>query len=534
MKTILDSNREDFTLGRQLEKQAKLRGELSFIRMGNQDLTYDQFNRLVNQIANGYAQRGIKRGDKVALMLPNSIEFLSSMFALAKLGAISVPINTAYKADLLIHVLNSSDACMLAVDVQWIDRIVQVQHQIPKIKKIVVKGFNEEMNKSSGLIKPMMNFIEMHHHSDLPPSVEVIVSEVQSILFTSGTTGPSKGVEITQSHGLTAALGFIEFVKPTDEDIIFCAMPLFHGVGFWRILAVLMIGAKAVIAERFSASQWWFQIKQSKATIGIGIFAIPSILLAQPFSTQDKNHSLRILTPAPSALDHAMYERFGVHTVENYGGTEVGVCVGAPYDMTTPGSCGRARANFYEVKIFDELDVELACGAIGEICVRSKVQYAITTGYYNDKKETIKAFRNGWFHTGDQGRFDEDGLLYFIDRSKDVVRRRGENISSFEVERVLNTHPSVLESAIIAIPSKLGEDDVKACIVLQHGAKLAHAEILDFCQERLPYFMIPRYLEILDGLPRTPTEKIEKYKLREQGITQNTWDREKYGYSLIR
>ena len=330
-------------------------------------------------------------------------------------------------------------------------------------------------------------------------------SEIQALMYTSGTTGPSKGVQVTQFHGPNTAMGFIRYIELTGDDMIFSPMPLFHGIGLWQgVVGPLLVDGKVAIAGRFSASAWWENIKKRKATIGMGIFSVVPILLNQPPSPEDKSHTMRAFYLGPSRMDEALHERFGVRSVEIYGSTEVGICTGAPYGHIPPGSCGLPREDTYEVKIFDEFDREVPPGEPGEICVRPVVPFSVFTGYYNFAEATVGAWRNLWFHTGDQAYRDKDGYIYFVDRVKDSMRRRGENISSFEVERGINSHPAVLESAAVAVPSEMGEDEVKIVVVLQQGAHLEPEELLDHAQERMAYFMVPRFVEFVPALPKTP------------------------------
>ena len=530
--------REELVMGNLLREKAKSNKGKPFIGYNDEHLTYDEFNEMVNRSAQGLMSQGVQRGDKVALMLHNSPDFLSLIFALAKLGAVGVPVNTAYKGDLLEHIVTSSDSSMMVVEEEWLPRVAQVETGLAQLQKVVVRANGTSAAPPKGLSKETLNFRTLTDHPATEPDIHVHHGELQALMYTSGTTGPSKGVMVAQAHGPTAALVFIDCVALTSYDVIFSPMPLFHGIGFWQgVLGTMMADASIVISDRFSASAWWNSINKHKATVGLSIFSAVPILMSQEPSENDKSHTMTRFYLGQSSMDQAMYDRFGVHTVEIYGSTEVGICTGTPYGERRPGSCGRAWDAFYEVAILDELDRELPPGEAGEFCIRSKVPYSLTSGYYNFDGATLEAFRNLWFHSGDRGYTDKDGYFYFIDRTKDALRRRGENVSSFEVERVINAHPAVLESAIIAVPSELAEDEIKACVVLQPGASLSPEELLAHCEERMAYFMVPRHVEFIKALPKTPTEKVEKYKLRQEGdrgITPNTWDREKAGYKVKR
>lgn len=532
--------REELTLGNLAATQAKAHASKTFLQTKDAEITFGQFDELVNRTANGFARQGVKRGDHVSLMLPNSLEILYSIFGLAKLGAVAVPVNTAYKGDLLEHILKSSDSSMLVVEDEWVERVAFVENHLPGLKQVFVRTTNgSATTKPTGLEKPMANFKTLLDSPHAAPDVTVLHSEPQSLMYTSGTTGPSKGVEISQAHAPTTGLAFAQFMGFEEKDSIYSPMPLFHLIGFGQgVCGSLMNGSRIVISERFSASGWWNDIRKYNVSIGMGIFAMVPILMNQPPSPDDKKHPMRAFYLGPSALDKAMQERFGVRCVEIYGSSETGIPImPGSYNESRPGACGRVRDDYYEVKIFDEFDRELPPGEPGEIVVRPKVPFGLFLGYYNFDSATVKAWRNLWFHTGDRAYKDKDGWFFFVDRVKDAVRRRGENVSSFEVERVLNAHPAVMETAIIAVPSEISEDEIKACVVLKPGAHVSPEELLDFCQPRMAHFMVPRFIEFMSALPKTPTDKVEKYKLRAEGnkgITPQTWDREKVGYKVKR
>ncbi|MEE4351342.1 MAG: AMP-binding protein, partial [Desulfatiglans sp.] len=237
--------------------------------------------------------------------------------------------------------------------------------------------------------------------------------------------------------------------------------------------------------------------------------------------------------PMPANIFKDFEGRFQLKVIEGYGLTETGMITYNPWEETVIGSCGKATPN-YEVKIFDNDDNEVPPNTLGEIVVRSKTPYTMCLGYYKMPEKTVEVFRNFYFHTGDAGIMDEKGYLYFRDRVKDYIRRRGENISSFEVERVFLGHPDVAECAAISVKSEYSEDEVMVVVVPKEGKKIAYEELLDWCVPRMPYFAVPRYVLVEDQLPKTPNEKVRKNILREAGVTDKTWDREKAGYKVSR
>lgn len=520
--------REELVLGSLLAAKARQHRGETFVRFRDAALTYGELDETVNRAAQGLLRLGVRRGDKVAIMLPNGPEFLYAAFALAKLGAVEVPINTAYKGDLLEHIVTSSDSTVLVVDEEWLDRVAYVEPRLSKLKRVVVSQRGGAAPK--GLATETVAFRSLLDNPSMAPDAEVWHGELQAIMYTSGATGPSKGVMVSHAQACTLALEWLKFVACTPQDTIYSPLPLFHGIAHTcGVVAALLADSRIAIVERFSASRFWDDVRRFRATVAHGIFSMIPILLSQPASAGDRDHTLRCFWLGQSAMDQAFAQRFGTRVVETYGSTEVGIAIGSPYGQWRTGSCGQVNAETYDVKLFDEGDSEAPQGATGEIVVRPRKPFAILGGYYNFPQATLEAFRNLWFHTGDLAYADRDGYFFFVDRKKDAIRRRGENIAAFDVERVINGHPAVAESAVIAVPSELGEDEVKACVVLKPGATLDPPELLAWCEPRMASFMVPRFVEFTRELPKTPTEKVEKYKLRsegDRGITPATWDRE--------
>jgi crotonobetaine/carnitine-CoA ligase len=522
--------REDLVLGALLERKSREHPGKTFVRFRDTELTYGELNATVNRVAQGLQRAGVRKGDKVAVMLPNCQEFVAIAFALAKLGAVEVPVNTAYLGSLLEHVLGNSDTSVCIIDEPWLERLAAIEGHTPKLKKVIVRQAGSAPPR--GLKADMLAFRSLLDAPATAPGADVWHGEMQSIMYTSGTTGPSKGVMVSHAQACTLAVEWLKFTDYTPSDSIYSPLPLFHGIAHTcGLVAAVLADSEISIVERFSASKWWDDIRHFKSTVGHGIFSMVHILMNQPPSPRDKEHALRCFWLGQSTMDRPFAERFGTRIVETYGSTEVGIAIGSPYGQWRPGACGKVNADTYDVKLLDERDKEVPQGTVGEIVVRPKQPFAILGGYYNYHQATLDAFRNLWFHTGDMAYQDKDGYFFFMDRKKDAIRRRGENIAAFDIERVLNMHPAVLESAVIAVPSEMGDDEVKACIVLRQGATLHPEELVAFCDGKMPAFMLPRYVEFLKEMPKTPTEKIEKYKLRaegKKGITPGTWDADKF------
>ena len=349
---------------------------------------------------------------------------------------------------------------------------------------------------------------------DTEPAVAIAPTDPLAISFTSGTTGPSKGVLACHEHVLTFAEDWIKACHYKAGQAIFSCLPLFHAIAAWLgVVPALIAGGRIAIAPRFSASSFWDEVRAAKADVAHGIFSMVPILLKQPERPEDRDQPARLFYLGQHS--DAFEQRFNCRVVEVYGATETGIVTVTPSDeRARPGSCGKPNLDTFDVIIANECDEPVGVGEVGEILVRPRRPFVMLRGYYNAPEATLEAFRNLWFHTGDNARADADGYLYFVDRKKDSIRRRGENISSWEVEVVLNRHPAVLESAVIAVPSELGEDEVKAVVVLKGDAKATAAELWTFCEANMPRFWVPRLIEFRPHMPKTPNQKIQKYLLR--------------------
>lgn len=344
------------------------------------------------------------------------------------------------------------------------------------------------------------------------------------VIYTSGTTGPSKGVLVSYFHLYSSISGAYSYVRETDRFLI--NLPLFHITGAGSVMVPLYRGGSFAMVTSFRTAEFWSVVRSTRSTSVILIGAMTRFLLNQPAAADDREHTLRSAMMAPLTKDAAEFtRRFGVEIYTAYGMTEISCPLRAGPNVI-PGTCGKPRPGV-EVRLVDENDCEVAPDTIGELIVRTDTPWTMNSGYLGDPEATARAWRNGWFHTGDAFRRDAAGNYYFIDRIKDAIRRRGENISSYEVESAVATHPSIREVAAIAIPSEHGEDDVLVAVSLKQGARADAAEIINHVMTRAAHFMVPRYVRFLDELPRTPTQKVMKQSLRDAGVTLDTFDREK-------
>jgi carnitine-CoA ligase len=381
-----------------------------------------------------------------------------------------------------------------------------------------------------------MDYTVLRNNSPEAPNIPIKANDPLVIIYTSGTTGAAKGVLIPNTAIYVGGSEYNEATRTVPEDVFFTCLPMFHAnARFLCTAPALLMEAKVVICERFSASRFWDQIREHKATIFNSLGAIANFIYSQPRKPNDADNPVRVCAafPMPPSIYEDFEKRYNLKVVEGYGQTETALITWNPYDAPKIGSCGKETKTF-EVRIVDENHFPVPPGTVGEIVTRGKIPWALSLGYVNMPEKTVELIQNHYYHTGDGGYIDEDGYLYFRDRIKDYIRRRGENISSAEIEGVVNSHPKVAVSAAIAVKSELSEDDVKIVVVLKQGELLPPEDLLAYCVDRMPYFAVPRYVEYVEALPTTPNEKVQKAKLREMGITSTTWDREKAGIKVTR
>ena len=471
---------------------------------------------------------GIERGDRVASLCDNRFELVELILGCAWLGAVAVPLNTAMRGDQLSHALSNSGARLLLAA----DDLMAVLQAIPRpeaLTAVWVLG-----SGSPGAPHDWPARVAPTERTPVP-AADVGPQDLFAILYTSGTTGVSKGVCCPHAQMYWWGVLVGEHLRITDEDVLFTCLPMFHTNAINAFFQALVAEARFCVAPRFSASRFWESAASHGATVTYLLGAMVSILMGRPPSDGDRAHRLRIaLSPAtPKQLNAPFRERFGLVLMEGYGSTETNLVMGAAPDEQRPGYLGRALPEFTPI-IVDEYDMPVPDGTPGELVIRHHEPHSVATGYFEMPEKTVEAWRNLWFHTGDRVVRESDGWFRFVDRIKDAIRRRGENISSFEVEQAILDHPAVDSAAVYGVPSELGEDEVMVTLVLKPGVSLDPVELVRHCEPRLAYFAIPRFVEITDELPLTENGKIRKAVLRERGVSQATWDREAVGYQLRR
>jgi crotonobetaine/carnitine-CoA ligase len=518
------------TLPAILSAQAAAHGDRMFLTVGVTRRSFAAMHEAVAGLAGAFADDGIGVGDRVAIMSENRVEVLDAWFACAWLGASLVPINTASRGAQLEHVLRDSEPRAIAVEPQFLDHLETLGRLPQSVERVWTLDPCDETTSCGVQLSPFPGAAAPVAPHPVGPGDTV------AILYTSGTTGPSKGVMCPHAqfywwaHSTAALLDGL-----SEDDVLYTCLPLFHTNALNACMQALVHGAEFVVGPRFSASRFWNRIVESGATVTYLLGAMVSILAKTPAVPAENEHTLRVaLAPAtPEHLHELFRERFGFVLRDGFGMTETNAVIGALDGRQPTGTMGYVMPG-YQAKIVDEDDEEVPDGAPGELVMRADEPYAFATGYWRMPEVTVEAWRNLWFHSGDRAVREDDGSFRFLDRMKDAIRRRGENISAWEVEQALDSHPDITASAAIPVPSELGEDEVMAVIVPREGATLDPVEVIRYCEPRLAYFAVPRFLEIADCLPLTPNGKVQKYVLRERGVSDRTWDREAAGLTVSR
>ncbi len=523
-------SREDCVLRYVLERRARSHPERDFIRRGDGgSISYEAFRAAVERTAAGLAALGVKQDDTVTVWLPNGVDMIRVWFAINWLGATYVPVNTAYRGNLLAHVLANAGSSLIVASVDLVGRLAEVGRG--RLETAVVLGGDPEPVPG---LQVLPGSVLDADPATLPVLARPIEPwDVQSIIYTSGTTGRSKGVISSYAH-LAAMSGPHSFPMLVEDDCFLLYGPLFHVGGTLPVIGSLNRGGVVAVAGEFSTETFWPAVRATRASFVILLGVMTSFIAKRPPAPDDRDHTLKKAMMIPLADDWKQFaERFGMTVWTLFNMTEINVPIVSAPNPAAPGTCGRQREGV-ELRIVDQHDCEVPAGTVGELILRSDAPWSLNSGYFKDPEATARTWRNGWFHTGDAFRKDAEGNYFFVDRMKDAIRRRGENISSFEVEIEVIAHPAVRECAVVAVPNETSEDDVLVIVAPVPGERVDPAELVEFLRPRLAHFMLPRYVRIMDDLPRTPTQKVEKHVLRSAGVTSDTWDREKTGIRVAR
>lgn len=512
-----------------LQERAQKEPDAPLVRCGGDWISAAELDQRANRVAAGLHALGIAKGDRVALLLPNCEEMIESIFATAKIGAVQVPLNSWLKGEFLRHQIADCGAKVLITDASGSAAVAPLVDRT-NLERIVVVG---------GTGADIMSYSDLAAAPHSVPDTHISRNDLFAILYTSGTTGLPKGCMLTHGYYLTTVQPFGDTGMILPGDRTLTAFPLFHvGGQALCLIGNLMHGGSVRFEPVFSATSFLAHAREDRATMLMGVGAMAAALLAQAPDPDDTDHDIRLafFAPMPAGQIEAFEQRFGVQVMsEAYGQTECNPITFGSLETRKPGSTGRALPHL-DLRIVDNDDVELPTGEVGEIVVRPRRpdESSIFVGYWGRPEATLESWRNLWHHTGDYGVVDEDGFLTFIDRKKDAMRRRGENVSSYELEMAIGQHPGVMQVAVCAVPSELGEDDIKACIVPAPGVDLTPAALFDFFKDNLPYFTIPRYVELRSSLPMTATHRVTKQVLRDEGVPADCWDLAAMGLQVSR
>jgi crotonobetaine/carnitine-CoA ligase len=504
------------TVSEILAEKAARNGErpaLTFLPDGR-SFSYAELDLVTNAYANRLLSKGIGKGAHVAVMMANSPEMLFAILALGKLGAVTVPINIAARGQLLGYYLDHGEVSAMIVDAEIAGQVDEVRGLAPRLSQIIT------------------DVAELGNGSTEAPAIAVAASDLAFLMFTSGTTGPSKANMLAQSTAWSWGMSTANSYGYRSQDRTHVCLPLFHAAALQcQSYASLMADAHILLTDRFSVSNFWHEVRSSRATIIALLGSMANYIWNQPPSPDDAENCVRIcnISPMP-AFGRELEARFGLRVASSYSLTDYAMStIFSPHDPALKfGSAGRPRGGI-ELRIVDDQDQPVAIGEVGEIVLRSANPGGTSLGYYKMPEATLAAWKNLWFHTGDRGRLDADGYLWFVDRKKDAIRRKGENISAFEVERIIDGHAAVMQSAVYAAPSEHAEDEVAVSVVLNRGATLPPEALIAHCERNMARFMIPRFIEFRDTLPMNSSLKVEKFKLREHVALSpgSFWDRER-------
>ena len=524
------------SLGQFLEEVVARDPGKTFIEIGGLSRNYQEFYDGVRKAAAMFAGLGIQKGDRVCLFMPNCIEYVYSWFGLSLIGAIAVPVNTAYKREEMAYILNNAEAKGLITDPLLAEVAGAAADQAPSVEIRLLRG-------SDSKVDGWLDYGEAHNAAvPLATLPEISPHDISMLVYTSGTTGNPKGVMCTHLMYVAAGQGFAHWTEATPEDRFFTCLPYYHAnIQYYSTMGALAAGGTLVVVDRFSASRFWDQVREAKATVVNFIGMMMPVLSKNEPSPDDKDNTVRLFYGSPSFPPEFLadfQDRFDTDIIVGFGMTET--CFGTIEKIgkeRRAGSSGEPRQHPQggfenQVRIAHSVTgVHVGVDTVGEITIHNP---AIMPGYWHNEEQNTETLRDGWLYTGDLGWVDSDGFLYFVDRKKDIIRRRGENISSQEVENVVKHHPKVLDCAVLAVPSELGEDEVKAYVTPREGAIPDPEELVYWCAENLAYFKVPRYWEVRDELPRTPSLRVRKDVLRQEKevLIEGCFDMEAAGIKL--
>jgi crotonobetaine/carnitine-CoA ligase len=501
-----------------LESHAAERGESPFVQFYRGE-TWSYADTLTRVYRRAAALRaaGVRQGDPVLTFLGNGPDLLVTWFAINTLGAVYVPMNTALVGGALAHILRDAGARVLVARPDLAARLASVDCGTVERVLIVEGGTVPELPIPAALL------VDPAEAGPPPLDRPIEPWDTQAIMYTSGTTGAAKGVLSSYTQLYTMGPDAFDCVGPDDRCMI-CG-PIFHCGSTLYVYAMLARGLSIAMMAEFKTDQFWPAVRETGSTFGLLLGVMAAFLLKAPPAPDDRDHPLTHVFIVPFGEDGpAFADRFGVDVYTVYNMTEISSPLHAGPGITAKGLAGRLRP-WMEARVVDQNDMEVPRGETGELVLRSLRPWALMKGYLNRPEATAEAMRNGWFHTGDSFRQDADGSFYFVDRAKDVIRRRGENISSFALEGEVLAHEDVRECAAVAVPSEHTEDEVLIVVTPVAGRQINPAALIAWLEPRVPRFMVPGFVRVMEELPKTASGKVQKHVMRSEGVTGDTWHR---------
>lgn len=515
---------EPQNLAHLLHARARATPERMALRFESDALRYRELDDRAARIAGALGAIGVTRSEPVAVLLETSCDYVAAWMALTRLGALEVPINTGFRGGALAHALNLTSARRLILDSSLAPLIAEIRGDLPYLREVFLRGSGGAISGLNGL--SVTCFEDLYEGPPCGPPVATDPGDPALLLFTSGSTGPSKACRIPHRYTIRQAQIFGAELGVGPDDVLYAPFPLFHADGaIFTVAAAFAAGGTAALAQRFSVSRFWDDCRRHGATLFDYMGATLTMLYKQPPSPRDRDNPVRLGWGVPAPLWAAQFEeRFDLELVEVYGLSDAGIPLyNRPGEPRREGSCGKAVAPF-DLRLHDPRGLEVPVGEVGELVIRADEPHVILSDYYGNSAATADAFRDLWFHTGDLMRRDADGYFYFVGRLKDIIRRRGENISAFDLEQALLDHPDLVEAVAYGVPSEMTEEDVMVTVVPRPGAAVSARDVVDWAAARLAKHMVPRFVRLTDAIPRTETEKPAKYQLKALGVTPDTTD----------
>ncbi|MBO6605057.1 MAG: AMP-binding protein [Roseicyclus sp.] len=507
-----------------IETRAAMQGDAVYLQDAEGSYTYAQSHAIGRRWARAFEAQGIGQEDRVLVMMPVSVEAVFAWLGLGWIGAVETPINYEYKGAMLDYIVKDSGARLLVVHAKYLDLIRTASDGLDALETIVMVG-DDGTTDTSGLggakVIALDDFLQAGPEPEAP--VRPRLSDLATIMYTSGTTGPSKGVMVSWRQVSECCTWTIPLDSLDETDSYYNPYPLFHIAGKLSIYTMALVGGRAVLRDRFSTTEFWSDVNDFGCTVAILLGAVANFLYRQPETPEDAQNAMKKVLMVPLIADVEKFkQRFDLKVCTCWNMTETSSPIVSPgFDLVDSASCGRPRPGMI-CRLVDDEDYEVPVGEPGELVIRSEEPWTLMSGYLGKPEKTVEAWRNQWLHTGDIFTRDAEGNFYYVDRKKDMIRRRGENVSSVEVEAEVVAFAGVLECAAYGVPSEFGEEEIMVALVCKPGHSVDTTALNAYLKDRLPRFMVPKYLRIIPEMPKTPTNKIRKTQLREHGVTSDT------------